>query len=143
MDHEENNYKNPCLTVDAIVSRFGMEKRMFEVLLVERKNPPYGWALPGGFVDYGESTENAVVRELKEETGLTGINVKLVDVASDPTRDPRQHTVSIIYKVDAEGEPIAADDAKNVGWFDLFNLPDMAFDHKKILNRNLTKIIDY
>jgi ADP-ribose pyrophosphatase YjhB (NUDIX family) len=130
-------YKNPSLTVDAIVIREVSGLGVPEILLIERENAPYGWALPGGFVDYGESTENAVARELLEETNLVALSTELVCVASDPDRDPRQHVVSVVYLVDAEGIPVAADDAKEFGWFKLDNLPELAFDHKEIIENNM------
>ena len=132
--NDEKVYRNPSLAVDAIVFR---EPYGSDILLIERKNAPYGWAFPGGFVDYGESTENAVKRELEEETGMVAKRVELVCVASEPDRDPRQHVVSVVYIVEAEGEPVAADDAKNIGWFNINNLPKMAFDHEKIIKDKL------
>ena len=119
--------KTPYLAVDAIIIIEG------KVLLIKRKNPPFGWALPGGFVDIGESTEDAVKREVKEETCLDAQNVKLMGVYSDPKRDPRFHNVSIAYEVKATGKAKAADDAKEVQFFIPQELPEMAFDHKKIL----------
>jgi ADP-ribose pyrophosphatase YjhB (NUDIX family) len=104
------------------------------IVLIERKNPPYGWALPGGFVDYGESLEQAALREAREETCL---EVKLkyqFHTYSRPDRDPRGHTISTVYVATAQGVPRAADDARNVGTFSKENLPrPLAFDHGKIL----------
>lgn len=132
----------PLLAVDAIVC---LENRPEKpIVLIERANPPYGWAIPGGFVDVGETTEAAVVRELKEETGLDIVLTGLLGVYSDPKRDPRGHTVGIVYTATAKGEPIAGDDAKNVQLFSLDDLPStLAFDHAKILedylkNKNLS-----
>jgi len=121
----------PKLTVDMIV-----ENDSGEILLIERKNPPYGWALPGGFVDYGEKVENAAVRELAEETGISvSINkINLLGVYSDPLRDPRGHTASVVYYVKANAEAEAADDAKEAAFFAKSNIPEnIAFDHRKIL----------
>jgi 8-oxo-dGTP diphosphatase len=124
------NYKSPKLTVDGIVLKDG------KILLIKRKNQPFEnmWALPGGFVDYGEKTENAVIREMFEETGLkTEIN-HLVGVYSDPNRDPRGHTVSVVYLLDVcNGELKGGDDALEAKFFDLNNLPDLSFDHEYII----------
>ena len=121
-------YRNPFPTVDIIIEMDG------GIVLIRRKNPPYGWALPGGFVDYGESLETAAIREAKEETSL---NVELISqfgAYSDPNRDPRQHNISVVFKAKATGQPKAADDAKEIGVFDRDSLPDdLAFDHGKIL----------
>lgn len=122
----------PLLAVDAIVCL--ENKPGNPIVLIERANPPYGWAIPGGFVDVGETTEAAVIRELKEEAGLDIILTGLLGVYSDPARDPRGHTVGIVYMATAMGEPMAGDDAKNVQLFSLDNLPStLAFDHAKIL----------
>jgi ADP-ribose pyrophosphatase YjhB (NUDIX family) len=136
---KEKLYENPSLAVDAIVTR---EIQGYpEILLIERKNAPYGWAFPGGFVDVGESTEAAVCRELHEEVNLYGYDPELICVASDPQRDPRQHVVSVVYKVQWRGTPEAADDAKNYAWFDFDKLPTLAFDHAEILEENMDKIL--
>ncbi len=123
-------YKSPKLTVDGIVLKNG------KILLIKRKNQPFEgkWALPGGFVEYGEKTEAATVREVFEETGLkTKIN-HLVGVYSDPNRDPRGHTVSIVYVLDiCNGELKSGDDACDAKFFDLKNLPDLSFDHEGII----------
>jgi ADP-ribose pyrophosphatase YjhB (NUDIX family) len=103
-------------------------------VLIKRKNPPHGWALPGGFVDYGESLEEAAVREAKEETDL---DVKLTEqfhTYSDPERDPRHHSISTVYIAKTKGIPQAKDDAIEIGFFNEFSLPDeIAFDHRSIL----------
>src|SRR5512147_2737538 len=99
-------YQNPIPTVDIIIE-FGTE----EVVLIKRKNPPFGWAIPGGFVDYGESLEQAAVREAQEETSLEIELVRQFHTYSDPSRDERQHTISTVYIARASGEPRAADDA--------------------------------
>ena len=126
------SYKKPSITTDGVV----IKNR--DILLVKRKNPPFKdlWALPGGFVEYKETTENAVMREVFEETGLkTKIN-KLVGVYSDPNRDPRGHTITIVYMLEIiGGEMDANDDASEVKYFNLKNLPDLAFDHKEIIKK--------
>ncbi|ADI74004.1 NUDIX hydrolase [Methanohalobium evestigatum Z-7303] len=123
--------ETPKLTVDAVTILNG------KIVLVKRKNPPYQgkFALPGGFVEIGETTENAVKRELKEETGLSGEIVKLLGVYSDPDRDPRGHTVSVCYLLIGKGVPVADTDAKDIEVFDITKIPELAFDHNKIINQ--------
>ncbi|MCK4235313.1 NUDIX hydrolase [candidate division WOR-3 bacterium] len=105
-----------------------------KIVLIKRKNPPYGWAIPGGFVDEGETVEDAVRREMKEETNLDLSNMKQFHVYSDPERDPRGHTVSVVFTADGIGEMKAQDDAKEIGLFTRDTLPDkIAFDHWMIL----------
>lgn len=124
----ESRPRNPLITVDAIIETES------GIILIKRKNPPYGWALPGGFVDYGESLEEAVVREMKEETSLDIKLIRQFHTYSEPGRDPRHHTVSTVFIATASGIPKAADDAKEIGTFTKDNLPrDIAFDHRKIL----------
>lgn len=122
-------YKNPSMAVDAIILTDDTK-----IVLIERENPPYGWALPGGFVDYGESLETAAVREAKEETCLDVKLVKQLKTYSEPDRDPRQHVISTVFVGWARNQvPVAASDAKNIQIFDLYDLPELAFDHSKIL----------
>jgi 8-oxo-dGTP diphosphatase len=122
-------YRNPIPTVDAII-----ELPDGRVVLVERRNPPHGWALPGGFVDEGEMLPAAARREAREETGLEIVLLEQFHTYSAPGRDPRQHTVSTVYLARAEGEPRAADDAADARAFALDSLPSpMAFDHGEIL----------
>ncbi len=133
--HTEIQYKNPVPTVDVIIEIGD------QIVLIERKNPPYGWAIPGGFVDYGESVEDAARREAREETSLDVALRSLLGVYSSPDRDPRFHTISTVFIGRAEGKPVAADDAKTVGLFSAGNVPDaMAFDHAEILKDYFTSI---
>lgn len=104
------------------------------IVLIERKNEPFGWALPGGFVDYGESLETAAVREAREETMLEISDLRLLGCYSDPARDGRMHTISTVYIAKSHGIPHAADDAVNIGIFRLDSLPEqLCFDHNRIL----------
>jgi ADP-ribose pyrophosphatase YjhB (NUDIX family) len=123
-------YRNPLLTVDIVIEVPGEG-----IILIERKNPPFGWAIPGGFVDYGETLEAAALREAKEETGMDLAGLKQFHAYSDPKRDPRGHTVSVVFTAAGTGVPKAADDAKSLRIFRLGNLPEnLAFDHALILS---------
>lgn len=125
--------RNPVPTVDLVI-RYGGG-----IILIKRRNPPEGWALPGGFVDYGEPLEGAAVREAKEETGLTVSLVRQFHTYSDPGRDPRQHTITTVFIAEASGEAKAGDDAGALGVFNAGDLPEnIAFDHKQILNDYFT-----
>lgn len=125
-------YRNPVPTVDIIVEL--MDRPSQPIILIERKNTPLGWAIPGGFVDYGESVETAAVREAKEEIGLEVELIEQFHVYSAPDRDPRQHTLSVVFLATATGEPQAADDAKNLKIFNLWEIPsNLCFDHDQIL----------
>lgn len=123
------NPRNPFPTVDIII-----EVKDNRIILIQRKNPPFGWAIPGGFVDYGETLEQAAVREALEETSL---HVKLkcqLHSYSDPKRDNRCHTIATVFVAEASGIPQAGDDAKEIGIFTEDKLPEpLAFDHKEIL----------
>ncbi len=122
------DYRNPTPTVD-IVIRVGEG-----IVLIRRRNPPHGWALPGGYQDEGETCEAAARREAMEETGLDVTLEDLLYVYSDPKRDPRQHTMSVVFTARATGEPIGMDDAEEARIFTLDSLPtDLAFDHRQIL----------
>lgn len=122
-------HKNPLLTVDIIIEIQG------GVVLIERKNPPSGWALPGGFVDEGETLEEAAVREAREETSLEVRLKTQLHAYSDSRRDPRGHTVSVVFVAEAEGEPAGMDDAGKAAVFTENELPEqIAFDHARILD---------
>jgi len=126
--------KTPLLTVDCIIELSGER-----IVLVRRKNPPLGWALPGGFVDVGETLHAAAAREAHEETGLTVDLTEQFFTYSDPARDPRGHTVSTVFIGRAEGEPRGADDAAEARAFSADALPkDLCFDHGTILSDYLT-----
>jgi len=122
----------PLLAADIIIELVDRPER--PIVLIERKNPPYGWALPGGFVDVGERLEQAAVREAMEETSLHVTLRALLGCYSAPHRDPRGHTVSAVYIAEARGAPEARDDAKNLALFTADTLPaSLAFDHAEIL----------
>jgi ADP-ribose pyrophosphatase YjhB (NUDIX family) len=118
----------PYCTVDVVITN-----DRDEVLLIERANPPHGWALPGGFVDRGERLDTATRREAGEETGLALTGLEQFAAYSDPARDPRGHTVWVVYLATARGEPRADSDAAGLAWFPWDELPPLAFDHGTIL----------
>ena len=124
------NYNSPKLTVDGVVIK---DKK---ILLIKRKKQPFKgkWALPGGFVEYGEKTEDATVREVLEETGLKTKISHLVGVYSDPDRDPRGHTITVVYLLEiCNGSLKSGDDVSDVKFFDFNHLPELSFDHKDII----------
>lgn len=126
-------YRNPTPTVDIIIELVDRPHR--PIILIERHNPPYGWAIPGGFIDYGESAEVAAQREAEEETGLQVELISQFHVYSDSSRDPRQHTMSVVFLATATGEPQAGDDAKTIGVFEPWRIPaSLCFDHDRILH---------
>ena len=123
--------RNPLLTVDLIIEMEGQER---SIVLIERKNHPLGWALPGGFVDYGETVEEAARREAKEETDLDVTALTQFHTYSDPSRDSRGHMVSVVFTARAKGIPRGGDDARVARAFPVDRLPgDMAFDHRQII----------
>ena len=122
-------HRQPGLAVDCIILVDG------KVLLIHRRNPPQGWALPGGFVEYGETVEDAVRREMKEETGLDLQDLRQFRAYSDPSRDPRGHVVSVVFTAEGSGKPEAGDDADRYRLVDLNAVPEtgLVFDHAQIL----------
>jgi 8-oxo-dGTP diphosphatase len=128
--------KRLSITVDAVILKEN------KIVLIKRRNAPFKeyYALPGGFVDYGEKVEDAVIREVKEETGLKTKIEKLVGVYSAPDRDPRGHTITIVYKLNITGGKLrSGDDAKEIGLFALDKLPKLAFDHEEIIGDFIKK----
>lgn len=129
MSRSAEKPRNPIPTVDIII-----ETEQGGIVLIKRKNPPFGWALPGGFVEYGETLEEAAMREAKEETGLDVELIRQFHSYSSPDRDPRFHTITTVFIAKGRGTPRAADDAKEVAIFTKDSLPeDIAFDHRQIL----------
>lgn len=125
--------KTPLLTADIIIELADRPGR--PIVLIERRHPPFGWAIPGGFVDVGERVEAAAIREAREETALKVKLLLLLGMYSAPDRDPRGHTASAVYVAEARGAPLAQDDARTVGIFSPDSLPQLlAFDHHRILS---------
>lgn len=123
----------PLMTADIIIELENNDKT--QIVLIERLNAPFGWAIPGGFVDKGESIESAAIREAKEETGLDVTLKCLLGCYSDPARDPRFHTASLVYIASANGVPVAGDDAKTTRIFDIDSIDvELAFDHQQIVD---------
>lgn len=133
-------YRNPFPTVDIII-----RDDYRRIILIERRNAPSGWALPGGFVDYGETLETAAAREAREETGLELLDLRQFHAYSDPARDPRQHNISMVFTARGLGTLRPGDDAKNARWFALEALPSpLCFDHAQILDdyRNSVELLN-
>lgn len=131
------DYKSPKLTADGAIFKEG------KIVLIKRKNEPFKgkWALPGGFVEYGEKVEDAVIREVKEETGLSTKIIDIVGIYSDPNRDPRGHIVTVVYLLDIiGGELKGSDDAADAKYFDINDLPDLSFDHNIVLKDVIRKV---
>lgn len=131
-------HRNPLPTVDIIIELIAdadcVRSADREIVLIKRKNPPFGWALPGGFVDYGESLESAAFREAEEETSLKVELLGQLGAYSDPRRDSRHHSISVVFVAQAQGVPAAKDDAAEVKVFTHRNLPhELAFDHSRII----------
>jgi 8-oxo-dGTP diphosphatase len=137
------DYPRPALTADCIIIR--RKKDQKDILLIERAHEPFKgfWALPGGFTDINESSEETAKRELKEETGIDSNNLQQVHTFSDPGRDPRGRTVSVVYYAeieDSEINPTAGDDASKAAWFSINALPELAFDHFQIIEFTIHKL---
>jgi 8-oxo-dGTP diphosphatase len=137
-------FRNPALTVDGVVVGQDPDEGPV-VLLIERGADPFRgtWALPGGFVDYGEDVDRAIHREIEEETGLTGLEFRQFHTFGQPGRDPRGHTVSVVYVARIPGQPPAVeggDDAAAADWHPVDRLPALAFDHQEILSRVLASL---
>ena len=130
MSDDGKTYRNPTPTVDVLIE---LDDRPGTLVLIERQNPPHGWALPGGFVDEGEWLADAAVREAQEETGLDVELKELFHAYSDPARDPRSHTVSTVFIARAAGAPAGSDDAARAEVFPLDALPALVFDHATIV----------
>lgn len=142
-DAMTRSFRQPAVTVDIII--FAILRERLKVLLIKRRNPPFQgrWALPGGFIDVGESPEAAARRELEEETGIRTTRLHQLHTFGDPGRDPRGHTISIVYYAVVRPEriaPRAASDASAVGWFSAFHPPPLAFDHRKILRCGVRRL---
>ena len=134
-------YPHPAVTADCIV--FNQEEDMISVLLIKRKNEPFKdcWAFPGGFINIDESAEDAAIRELKEETGVEISKVEQLKAYSNPERDPRERVITIAFLAFSNDKKVkGSDDAKEARWFDISNLPPLAFDHEQILNDALERI---
>ena len=130
-------YKSPKLTADGAILKGN------KILLIKRKNEPFkgNWALPGGYVEYGEKVEDAVVREVLEETGMKAKISDLLGVYSDPNRDPRGHTITVVYLLETQGGELrSGDDASDAKFFDLDKLPELSFDHDVILKDIIRRI---
>lgn len=136
-------YPRPCVSVDCIIFRKADDR--VKVLLIKRLNPPYQdmWALPGGFIDMDETLSESAARELKEETGLEGIELTQLYAFGDPGRDPRARVITVTFFGFAGGDISkvkAADDAKEACWFNVDELPELAFDHDKMIGMALNRV---
>ncbi len=136
-------YPRPAVTADIIILKKSNDRQF--VLLIERKYPPFEgmWALPGGFLEMDETLEEAALRELQEETGITGVELKQFHTFSKVNRDPRHRTITTVflgYTGEGTSNPVAGDDAANVRWFALGELPPLAFDHQDVMDKLIKEI---
>lgn len=134
-------YPHPAVSTDCIV--YNKEDNKIKILLIKRKNEPFKdcWAFPGGFINIDESAEEAAVRELKEETGLEVSSVEQLKAYSNPDRDPRERVITIVFIAESKvAEVKGGDDAKEAAWFDISNLPSLAFDHEQIFRDAIKRI---
>ncbi len=143
MEENIHNFPKPSVTADIVI--FTIQKGELKVLLVKRKINPFKgkWAIPGGFVRIGESLEDAAKRELLEETGVKNVYLEQLYTFGEPGRDPRGRVITVAYMALVNSEEInlkAATDASDVGWFSVKKIPELAFDHKNILNYSLKRL---
>jgi ADP-ribose pyrophosphatase YjhB (NUDIX family) len=132
--YEWEEWNNPIPTVDALIEIYDDSEKFKGIVLIKRKNFPYGWAIPGGFMDYGESAETTAIREAEEETTLKVEIQYLLGFYSNPDRDPRHHTVTAVYVCKSYGTPKGNDDAAEAKIFDITDIPqNLAFDHNKVI----------
>src|SRR4030088_3371138 len=141
--YDASNYERPSVTVDVVM--MSLRQKDLQVLLVKRRSWPYEgmWAIPGGFVQMDESLEAAAKRELQEETGVHDVYLEQLYTFGDPGRDPRTRVITVVYFALLDSERLqvkAADDAADVGWFSVYQLPPLAFDHEKILHYALARL---
>lgn len=139
------NYPRPAVTADIVVFKMNPDERL-SILLIQRKNDPFKgmWALPGGFLDMEETLEECAERELEEETGIKKIKLYQLEAFSQPDRDPRHRTITVAFWgfADQKVKPVAQSDARDVKWFDISKLPDLAFDHEKIIKKALKRALE-
>src|ERR1700719_1536102 len=148
-NYDASKYERPSVTVDVVM--MSLRQRDLHVLLVKRRSWPYEgmWAIPGGFVLMDESLETAAKRELQEETGVHDVYLEQLYSFGDPRRDPRTRVITVVYFALLDSERLQvkpASDAADVGWFSVYNLPSLAFDHAKILEYTLNRLrgkLDY
>jgi 8-oxo-dGTP diphosphatase len=142
-DYDPADYERPSVTVDIVI--FALVEDDLQVLLIKRKNPPFAgmWAIPGGFVRMEESLEEAAARELAEETAVTDVYMEQLYTFGDPDRDPRTRVITVAYFALVPYDAIEhhpGDDAAETGWWSMFDLPDLAFDHEQIVRYALTRL---